>query len=421
MFKVERAVRSQAKARIALVAASGGGKTYSALLLAKGIVEYMIEAGLVSGTLEGKIGVVDTERKSASLYAHLLPFDVINLEAPYTTARYKGAISALENAGNQVIVVDQISHAWAGAGGLLETVDKIKAQSHDQFSAWKDVTPEQNEFIEFLLACRAHLIVSMRAKSAYVMEEYTDRQGNRKHKPKRIGLAPVQRAGIEYEFTTVMDIEVGTNLATSTKDRTSLFVDQSVRLNEEWGKKLAHWLYAGQAQDEGVDRRSALEKAQAIAGAGCRACDRAPTIPDLARVFEVHRKQLLAFRGEVPDDQLVPLNADLVGAKDRRKAALALPESTPLPADAIDVEDALALEEWCRRADGCGEAFLVAFKIPRFGYLDAARLQEAADWIQHKVQLSQNPDGIPVPARLAGRLKVLPVSAFADLGSDPSF
>lgn len=422
-FKPERAVRSRAKARIALVGASGAGKTFSALRLAKGIVEYMLESGIASGTLEGKIGVIDTERRSASLYAHLLPYDVINLEAPYSTTRYGQALSALESSGCLVIIIDQISHAWAGAGGLLEAVDKYRGTHNgDQFGAWKEVTPEQNDFIERLLSCRAHLIVNMRAKSAYVMEEYTDRQGNRKNRPKRIGLAPVQRAGIEYEFTTVMDLEVGTNLATSTKDRTSLFVDQSVRLNEEWGVKLAHWLYEGQAVDEAVDSRPALEKAQAVAGAGCRACDRAPTIPDLARVFDVHRKQLLAFRGGVSDDALIPLNADLVAAKDRRKAALALPEGTPLPPDAIEVDDALAIEEWCRLADGCGAEFLATFKLPRFGHLPAGRLQEAGDWIQRKAQLSLSIDDIPIPPRLADRIKVLvPASEFADLESDRPF
>lgn len=421
-FKIQRAVRSQARARIALVAASGGGKSYSALRLAKGLVEYMLGADLCRGTLEGKIGMIDTERKSGSLYGHLLPFDVINLEAPYTTARYVGALQALEDAGCVVIIIDQISHAWAGAGGLLEVVDRLKASSRNDFAPWKEVTPEQNDFIERILASPAHIIANMRAKSVYVMEEYTGKDGSKKNKPKRMGMAPIQRAGIEFEFTTVLDLEVGTNLATSTKDRTGLFHDQSVRLNEEWGVKLGHWLYEGQAADEGRDHRSASDRAEAIAGAGCRACERALTIPDLARVFESHQGLLRALREEVDGDVLVGLMRSLVLAKDVRKAKLSLPEAAVVPSDALDIEDAAALEEWCRQADDCRVAFLEHFQVPRFGHLSGAKLQAAAEWIQKRVLLAQNPDPILPPVRFSGRIVVeTRKGVFDDLPNDLPF
>jgi ABC-type polar amino acid transport system ATPase subunit len=83
---IRKAERHQARLRLGLCGPSGSGKTYSALRLAK---------GLVAGT-DGKIGLIDTERKSASLYAHLADFDVIELAPPYSPERYREAIHAME-------------------------------------------------------------------------------------------------------------------------------------------------------------------------------------------------------------------------------------------------------------------------------------------------------------------------------------
>ncbi|MGY8832331.1 MAG: AAA family ATPase, partial [Pseudomonadales bacterium] len=83
MFK--KAERKQAKLRLALAGPSGAGKTYSALLIAKGI--------------GGKIAVLDTEKGSASLYSDLVDFDVVDLTAPFTPERYIEVIAAAEAAG----------------------------------------------------------------------------------------------------------------------------------------------------------------------------------------------------------------------------------------------------------------------------------------------------------------------------------
>lgn len=420
-FKIEAAARSQALLRLALCSVSGAGKSYGALLLAKGIVEYMLEVGALTGVLRGKVGVVDTERKSASLYAHLFPYDKINLDPPYTFARYEGALSALERAGCAVIILDQISHAWAGKGGALEVVDELKKSSRSDFSPWSEVTPEQNAFVERLLASPAHLICNMRAKSAYVMEEYSDRAGHKKSKPKKIGMAPVQRPGIEYEFTTVLDIEHGTNLATASKDRTSLFVDRHVKLNEEWGKKLAHWLLLGQEADEQVDRATPMEKAEALAGAGQRAMARAANLPDLAREFEAALEAVRGFKALVPGDRLSDLVQDIVAAKDARKAALATEPSDPPPADAISFDEAVALEEWVVAAGLARETLLVQFDIPRYGHLSSGRLQAAGTWLDRHL-LGKGEPTPPVPKILHGKVSIEKAStAFDDLKDDIPF
>ena len=193
MFEFVPATKTQAKARIALIGPSGSGKTYTALKFA--------------GVLGNKIALIDTENSSASKYAgdqDLPKFNVLNLTeyAPHT---YVEAIKSAEKAGFNVLVIDSLSHAWAGKGGALEMVDKAaKKYRENSFAAWRDVTPHHNALVDALVQCSIHLIVTMRTKTEYVVE--TNAKG--KQAPRRVGLAPVQRDGLEYEFDIVADIDL---------------------------------------------------------------------------------------------------------------------------------------------------------------------------------------------------------------------
>lgn len=177
-----KATKSRAKLRMALFGPSGSGKTYTALTLASAF---------------GKIAVIDTERGSASKYADLFDFDVLEL-ADFHPQRYIDAIRAAESAGYDVIVIDSLSHAWTGAGGVLEQVDRAakRSQSNNTYTAWRDVTPLHNALIESMIGSSIHIIATMRSKTEYVLE--TNDRG--KQAPRKIGLAPVQRDGMEYEF-----------------------------------------------------------------------------------------------------------------------------------------------------------------------------------------------------------------------------
>jgi len=223
MFK--RAVRKEAKIRLALIGPSGSGKTYSALLVARGLVGP-----------QGRIAVIDTERGSASLYAHITPFDVCELTPPFTPEKYIEAIKAAEQAGYDVIIIDSLSHAWAGTGGILDIHDAATAKEKNSWAAWRYVTPRHNELVDAMLQSPCHVIATMRAKQEYVPVE----EGG-KTKIQKVGLAPVQRDGIEYEFTLVFDLDASHN-AVASKDRTSLFDGQVVRLSPATGMKLREWL-----------------------------------------------------------------------------------------------------------------------------------------------------------------------------------
>lgn len=228
-MEIRKATRKKAKLRLGLVAPSGAGKTYSALQLAFG--------------LGGKIGMIDTENGSGDLYANLGEYDIINLAAPYTVAKYRAAIKAFEDAGYDTIIIDSLSHAWAGEGGLLDKQGKIADSGKgNSYTAWRTITPEHNELIESMLKSPCHVIATMRAKVEYVIEK----NDKGRDQPRKIGMAPVQREGMDYEFTIVLDLDTAHN-ASASKDRTGMFDGQFFRINTDTGRQLLAWLNEGAA------------------------------------------------------------------------------------------------------------------------------------------------------------------------------
>lgn len=233
MFK--KATKKTAKARIALMGPSGSGKTVTALLVATGL-----------GT---RIAVIDTENDSASKYAGAfggLDFDVLALES-FSPERYVEAIQAAEAAGYEVIVVDSLTHAWSGKDGALEQVDRAakRSQSGNSFMAWRDVTPMHNRLVDAIVRCKCHIIATMRTKTEYVLEEVT-RGGKTTKQPKRVGLAPVQRDGMEYEFDIVADITLDHDLIV-TKTRCQLLDGAVVsKPGKGFGATVSAWLSDGE-------------------------------------------------------------------------------------------------------------------------------------------------------------------------------
>lgn len=229
-MEIRKAVRRKAKLRLGLVAPSGAGKTYSALMMAFG--------------LGGKVGLIDTEHGSGDLYAQLGDYDIIQIEAPYTITKYRDAIAAFEKAGYGVIIIDSLSHAWAGDGGLLDKQGKIADSGKgNSYTAWRTITPEHNSLIDAMLQSPAHIIATMRAKVEYVIEK----NDKGRDTPRKVGMAPVQREGMDYEFTVVLDIDSGHN-ANASKDRTGLFDGQYFKIGTDTGKHLLAWLEAGEEQ-----------------------------------------------------------------------------------------------------------------------------------------------------------------------------
>lgn len=229
----EVAERKKAKLRLGLSAPSGGGKTYSALLIAYGITEDW-----------SKIALVDTERGSGELYADLGQYCVGRIEPPFTPQKYIEAIQSAENAGFEVIIIDSLSHAWTGEGGMLDMQDTIAKTAKNSFSAWREITPWHNKLVDTILQSKCHMIITTRSKTEYVLE--TNEKG--KQVPKKVGMAPIFRDGLEYEMTTFFDISQD-HIASVSKDRTNLFDGTYFKPSVETGKKLIAWLNSGAEQN----------------------------------------------------------------------------------------------------------------------------------------------------------------------------
>jgi hypothetical protein len=224
-FQFKKATKERSKLRLAIFGPSGSGKTFTSLRLAKG--------------LGGKVAVIDTERGSASKYSDRFVFDVLDLEDCRVEV-YVQAINAAQKAGYDVLIIDSLTHGWFE---LLDEVDRIaKARySGNTFAAWSEGTPKQRAMVDALLDFDGHIIATMRSKTEWVIEK-DDRGRNR---PVRVGTAPRQGKGIEYEFDMLVNITVD-HVATVEKDRTGKFQDRIIeKPGEDLGQALADWLQEG--------------------------------------------------------------------------------------------------------------------------------------------------------------------------------
>ncbi len=223
----ERAVKSKSKLRLALFGPSGSGKTYTSLRLAAGI--------------GGSVALIDTERRSASKYADRFEFDVLDLDERDINT-YVGAIAAAAGGGYNVLIIDSMTHAWQE---LLAEVEKIARAKYsgNTWSAWSEGTPMQRKLVDALLDYPGHIIATMRTKTEWL----TQKDDRGKMRPVRVGLAPQQGKGIEYEFDLLMELTAD-HMCTVIKDRSGQYQDVIIEMpGEELGQELAEWLDQGEA------------------------------------------------------------------------------------------------------------------------------------------------------------------------------
>lgn len=139
MIQFQKAERRKSKMRLALAGPAGSGKTYSSLLIAFGIL---------ADNGNHKVAMIDTERGSGELYAHLGDYDVCSITSPFEPEKYTEAIKTAEELGYGVIIIDSLSHAWSGEGGLLDLHGNLADRSGNSWSAWRKVTPKHNQLVE---------------------------------------------------------------------------------------------------------------------------------------------------------------------------------------------------------------------------------------------------------------------------------
>lgn len=269
------AVRSRQFLRIAIAAPPGAGKTFTALRVAHGMSD--------------SIAVIDSEQGSSELYAGednpdggAFCFQVDDLDGNYSVENYVRAINGAKRAGIKLLVIDSLSHAWAGPGGILEFVDLVaeRSKGSNKFNAWAKATPEHNRLLQAILTYPGHVICTMRSKMAHVQEVVGGKTVIRK-----VGLQAVQREGIEFEFTVVGDMDVDTHAMTITKSRVSRLSDRTItKPGAELGRELLDWLKEAPLADQPVEH------------------DQPPGPADSDRVSETWPEQDLVPLDDAPGD-----------------------------------------------------------------------------------------------------------------------
>lgn len=232
MSTFKKAQRSQVFIKLAVTGPTGSGKTYSSLRLANGLLE---------GT-QKRIAFLDTENDSASLYSDRFDFDVLPIDRPFEHEKFIAGIEQAVVDDYGVVIIDSSSHFWEG---ILEYKSKLDSRGGNSYTNWNDAGKKFDGIISAVLQSKIHLIACMRSKMDYILED----NGKGKLAPKKVGLAPIMRDGIEYEFTTVFDVALDHQCQAS-KDRSGLFTDKIFQITEATGASIASWL------------RSATPKAQ---------------------------------------------------------------------------------------------------------------------------------------------------------------
>ena len=206
-IEIKKAQRSKAKMRIEISSASGNGKTYSSLLLAKWLAGWDLS----------KVCMIDTENWSGHLYSHLWEYSVIEI-APEeaSTQNILEAFKAVEDAGFEVVIWDSSSHRWDWI--LKQNEEETKKTYGNSFRAWAKTTPLYDKVINHMLSSPCHVIMTARKKIDYALE--TNDQW--KSVVKKVGMKDVQRDTAMYEFGLVFDLDQ-LHQATASKDRTGLF------------------------------------------------------------------------------------------------------------------------------------------------------------------------------------------------------
>lgn len=264
---------------IGLSGGSGTGKTYTALLMARGIAE------VVTGNPGAKIGYVDTENRRAlhykSVFPEMMHFDFKATDdkgqiVGFGPERWIEVIDAAEAAELPVLILDSFSHAWEGVGGVLDlhatTLDRLtrgddsKKDARSQL-AWAEVKPRYRRLIDRIVRAKTNIIICTRAKP--VMQDFKTKQNARNTKTRRADVPwdPASDGDLMFEMTTMVILDPSAPGCPvhqiKVADQFKGLLDPRRPMNEATGRAMAEWAKGqGDAQREKQIMDRAREKAR---------------------------------------------------------------------------------------------------------------------------------------------------------------
>jgi hypothetical protein len=247
----KKAIREDIFVKVCVIAPSGGGKSFSALRMATGLTQSL---STKTGK-EERIAYIGTEGSRDKYYANEFDYDLLQLKNDFSPEQYIDALEDALDSGYKVIVIDSVSHEWVGKNGCLEIHSKMAGNS---YTNWNKVTPRHNKLMDLILDSEAHIIVTVRGKDKYVMEEV-----NGKQVVTKLNLGYQQRDDIEYLFTLSLNVDKDNHTFTSLKDNTHLFENRNDVLIEKDGEKLLEWASNGDIKAKIQELEKVKEEAKA--------------------------------------------------------------------------------------------------------------------------------------------------------------
>lgn len=260
---------------IGLSGGSGTGKTYTALLMARGIAE------VVTGKPGAPIGYVDTENRRALHYKAAFPemmhFDFTAVDdkgkvVGFGPERWIDVIDAAEAAELPVLILDSFSHAWEGVGGVLDlhatTLDRLTRgddSKKDQRSqlAWAEVKPKYRRLIDRIVRAKTNIIICTRAKP--VMQDFKTKQNARNTKTRRADVPwdPASDGDLMFEMTTMVILDPSAPGCPvhriKVADQFKALLDPRRPMGADTGRAMAEW---AKGQGNAQEQKKALDEAR---------------------------------------------------------------------------------------------------------------------------------------------------------------
>jgi len=214
---------------------------------------------LLFGSAFGEVALIDTQPPQGEEYADVFEYSYFAIEPPYKPEKLYEVIDAAIEANIKFLVIDSISHFWERDGGFLSMSIQAQKRGKNSFTAWGDITPKYDEFVRKILESPINIMCTARAKTHY--DVGTDSDG--RMKPQKVGMKPIQRDGIEYEFDVEFDISHASHEATITTRNVGGEVgelnEKSVLLSKQIGEVFRRWCEVG---DEPVNKQKPVKTEQ---------------------------------------------------------------------------------------------------------------------------------------------------------------
>jgi hypothetical protein len=236
---------------LGLAGPSSSGKTLSALKIATGLCP------------DKPIFFGDTERGRGLLYARQFKYQYVQIDPPYSPARYLEFVKYCVAEGAGCIITDSMSHEHEGEGGILEMQEaELNRMAGDnygrreamKFTAWIKPKAEHNRMVNGIIQQRCHMIMTFRAKEKLELVP-VEKNGKKTIEPVKAGWSAICTDRFEYEMTAMLILPPGSKgrpafseKSTKLNDDLAAIFHDGEQLSEDHGARLRAWAHQEQTE-----------------------------------------------------------------------------------------------------------------------------------------------------------------------------